>query len=408
MNFAFARTYRNQTTGTTPLGPGWDFSYRQRLRPLPNGDVELYDGRGRREAFRLEGDELEAPMGRFLSLSSTDSGYVLLDRHRNQLRFDSWGRLVAMADFVKDDEDTGNEMTFHYDLAGRLVRVRDSLDRDIHFSYNDDGRLEKLLDFDQREVSYEYDPDGRLASVTSPAVTAGESTFPSGLETAYTYSPIQGSLEQRLALQDNLATVKDSRGQEWLKPTFTDADGDGRAEEVTRQTWGEGTLAVAYDFSARTATVTDRRGNTHICTHNETGQGTSYEDPANQVWSNTFDQEGRLTSHIPPVGPSTFYDYDSSCEGFPSLGEGASRRSLGNLLQVRVAAGEGGVNGSPAELLTCAAYHPSFNLPVRVKDPRGAITIFTRDHGLATKITEAAGGGEERITTFDYKRLRAK
>ena len=44
-DFAFTRTFRNQTVGAGPLGAGWDFSYHQRLRELPNGDVEYFDGR---------------------------------------------------------------------------------------------------------------------------------------------------------------------------------------------------------------------------------------------------------------------------------------------------------------------------------------------------------------------------
>ena len=57
LDFAFARSYRNQTIGSGPLGPGWDFGYRLRLRTLPDGDVELYDGSGRRETFSRQSDD---------------------------------------------------------------------------------------------------------------------------------------------------------------------------------------------------------------------------------------------------------------------------------------------------------------------------------------------------------------
>ena len=46
-DFSFTRTYRSQTVGAGPLGPGWDFGYDQRLRELPDGDVEYYGGGGR-------------------------------------------------------------------------------------------------------------------------------------------------------------------------------------------------------------------------------------------------------------------------------------------------------------------------------------------------------------------------
>ncbi|MCP4657523.1 MAG: hypothetical protein GY856_19125, partial [bacterium] len=76
LDFVFSRTYRNQTLDNGPLGPGWDHAYRARLRPLPNGDVELFDGRGRRERFALRSNgELRAPAGRFVSLERYAEGW---------------------------------------------------------------------------------------------------------------------------------------------------------------------------------------------------------------------------------------------------------------------------------------------------------------------------------------------
>ena len=66
------------------------------------------------------------------------------------MRFDRYGRLVAIADAVRDSdgtggtEPTGNEMRFTYDPAGRLVGIADTLDRDYHLEYDADGRLTKL------------------------------------------------------------------------------------------------------------------------------------------------------------------------------------------------------------------------------------------------------------------------
>ncbi|MCP4574151.1 MAG: hypothetical protein GY838_17455, partial [bacterium] len=130
-DFVFTRTYRSQTVGSGPLGPGWDHSYRMRLRPLPNGDVELFDGRGRRELFRRQDDgTFKAPAGRFVSLERVASGWVLVDAGRNLTHFDRDGRLTSIADAVKRSADTGNEMRFYYDVHDRLARVNDTLDRD--------------------------------------------------------------------------------------------------------------------------------------------------------------------------------------------------------------------------------------------------------------------------------------
>ncbi len=87
-DFAFTRTYRSQTVGAGPLGPGWDFGYDQRLRELPDGDVEYYDGRGRRETFT----ENDRPRGRLhgasrpLRLPLEDLDRLGLDRSPTRAR----------------------------------------------------------------------------------------------------------------------------------------------------------------------------------------------------------------------------------------------------------------------------------------------------------------------------------
>src|SRR5206468_2061133 len=44
VDVAFDRSYRSRTIGGTVFGQGWDSSLLQRLRALPNGDVEYRDG----------------------------------------------------------------------------------------------------------------------------------------------------------------------------------------------------------------------------------------------------------------------------------------------------------------------------------------------------------------------------
>ena len=318
VHFTLGRSYRNQTIGSGPLGPGWDFGYRLRLRPLPNGDIELYDGSGRRELFRRQSDDsLEAPPGVFADLLETPEGYLLLDPAHTTVRFDRWGRLIAIADAVKDRETTGNEMRFQYDRASRLVRVLDALGRAYDFAYDDAGRLETVTDFDGRTVRYEFDPEGRLARVISPAITVGESTFPEGLTSEYEYaeSPPPGEdLAATLATRDNLTAVHDARPAPLDTPfeiTYTDADGDGRAEEATAETWGGFPLTIAYDFEQRTATVTDRRQNSWQYQHNPSGQLLRFEDPG-AATAYLVDGEGLVTRVTAPLGRVTDIVYDTA------------------------------------------------------------------------------------------------
>ncbi len=397
LDFAFARSYRNQTVGGGPLGPGWDFGYRMRLRKLPTGDVELYDGRGRRETFQLQEDEtLQAPTGVFVDLQETSEGYLLLDPSQTLLRFDEWGRLVSIADATKDRETRGNEMRFFYDAHSRLTSVVDALGREFQLVYDDAGRLTTLTDFDEREVVYSYDPEGRLESVRSPRITTGAAIFPEGLTTTYDYAPAEGELAGQLTSRDNLTSVTDPRGGPQDIPfeaTYSDADGDGRAEEATAETWGGHALSIAYNFATRATVVTDRRGNPWTYQHGETGQVMRFEDPTSAATQFEIDDEGLVKKVTKPLGGVTEITYDTA----------GPRRARGNALAVAVTADSRGDNGSSHTLTTTYEYEDYSNQATRITDPRGAITQIVRNEvGLPKEITEALGAPEAGTTKIEY------
>ncbi|MGB6849120.1 MAG: DUF6531 domain-containing protein, partial [Thermoanaerobaculia bacterium] len=400
-DFAFTRTYRNQTVGSGPLGPGCDHSYNRRLRELPNGDVDYYDGRGRRELFAKTGESengeivYRAPVGRFWELKRTGAGWVLVDQSRNLIRFDRSGRLISVADFVKDSEETGNEMRFYYDLDSRLVRLRDTLDRDILFTYNEAGRLAKIVDFDGREVSYDYDGHGRLVTVTSPLITTGLAQFPDGLVTRYGFAEDlpDTDLAAYLSQRDNLESVTDPKDQQWLTLLFDDQDGDGRAEEATAQEWGVGAVGLSYDFDSRTATVTDRRDNPWVYNHNPAGQVLQIVDPSTATFGMEYDEEGLEIRSVSPLGRVSRTSYADTFD----------RRSRGNPTKTEVTADERGANGSDPTLVTTIEYEHRANHPVRIMDPRGIVTKIERDAlGLPETITRAVDEPEVSITRYEY------
>jgi RHS repeat-associated protein len=396
LDVAFTRVYRSQTVGAGPLGPGWELGYRVRLRELPNGDVEYYDGTGRRETFSAESTaegDYRSPAGVFAELSRTPAGWSLIDAGHNLQRFDSAGRRIAVADAVKDSADTGNEIAFEYDLPGRLVAVIDDLGRTYELTYAAAGRLASITDFTGRTVTYGYDTEGRLETVTSPAVTVGESTFPDGLTTAYEYESPAGDLAARLNTRDNLASLTDPRGVTWLELAYTDADGDGRADEVMGQTLGGSPLSIGYDFGARTTTVTDRRGFAATYAHTVAGQVAHLTDRIGSAWLWVYDAEGLVTSEALPQGRATDLTYDTA----------GDRRSRGNLLSVMVTPDARGANGSSATLTTSISYHARTNSPISISDPRAAVTAIERAHsGLPIRVTRAQGQPEQSATEIVY------
>ncbi|MEO8275836.1 MAG: RHS repeat-associated core domain-containing protein [Thermoanaerobaculia bacterium] len=397
LDVALARTYRNQTIGAGPLGPGWELGYRLRLRPLPNRDIELYDGRGRRELFARQSDgTLKAPAGLFSELFESANGYLLLDPSHASAHFDRWGRLIRLTDAVKDRPAAGNEINFLYDDASHLVGIEDDLGREFELEYDDGGRLVKIRDFDEREVRYEYDAAGRLERVISPAIGIGDATFPNGLTTRYEYSdpPAAGTaLAQRLAGRDNLVAIEDARGEIPIEVSYEDGDGDGRPDEVARETWGGFPLALAIDFEAHQTIVIDRRGQTREYGHNASGQLVRFEDPLHAVSTSTIDAEGLVTHSAAPLGRATDMTYDVA----------NGRRSRGNVLQIAVTADNRGDNGSSHVLATQIEYDTYSNQPTKITDPRGAVTLIARGAtGLPMAITEAAGTADAGSTAIVY------
>ncbi|HEV7509645.1 MAG TPA: Ig-like domain-containing protein [Thermoanaerobaculia bacterium] len=402
-DFSFVRTYRNQTVGNGVFGPAWDFNYNEHLRELPNGDVEYFDGRGRKELFkRNEGGIYVAPAGLFVGLDGgtgdlghLSTGWVVVDAHRGTKKFDRFGRLASMADPSRDAEDTGNEMKFFYDLASHLVRIEDTLKRNINLVYNDDGLLEKIVDPEGREVDYEYDDSGRLITVTSPAINTGQSQFSNGLVTRYQYRASIGNMTQRLVQRDNLAKVTDPRGRDWLEVLYDDVDGDGRVEEVTSQIWGRGTVHLAYTFGDEGQTaVTDRRGN--VTTYHFDGEGrvVSIADPLQKESHYEYGSQGQLKSVTTPNGKKTSYDFMDT-----------DQRSRGNVSTVTIEPGSNGPNGSSGQLVRTIEYSKDTNEPVLLTEPWGTKTKLERDDkGRPTQIIQGFGSDVASTTILTYNK----
>jgi RHS repeat-associated protein len=412
-DFAFERTYRNQTVGAGPLGPGWSHIYDQHLRELPNGDLEYYDGRGRRDlfvhtknlpGFAAEGDDetqYVPATGYFVEIERTAAGWVMKDAPRRIRRFDRFGRLLALADplFTEATDDSGTALRFEYDATGRLIKVF-AHDREIKLAYDDQGRLIRLEDHAEREVEYAYDADGRLETVTSPAVTVGPSTFPDGLVTRYHYDAPSGALAGRLNQRDNLTGITDAKGRKWLALSYTDADADGRADEVTTQTWGGDALTLAYQFAeaGTETTITDRRGHASTYGHNAAGQAVRHEDAAGFVTTIENDDEGLATEITSPRGRVVRRELDD---------DEHNRRARGNVQREIVTPGEGGPNGSPAQLMTVLEHDDNEDLGTNkltlATDARGFSSRQELDPaGLPLTITEAEGSAVAAVTRISY------
>lgn len=219
VDFVWARRYRSQLGGPSPMGNNWDHSYNIFVAAAgPN--MVLRNGWGRADLYVAQPDGSWVCPGHMRVLTTDMAGaFTLTFPDRGVWRFNPLfgpgaGRIAIIAD------RNGNALTFQYDAADRLAVVMDTLGRPITLSYDGPGpgaRVVAVADFSGRSVVYAYYTaagadglPGDLRSARSPIVvgTPTGNDFPAGKTTTYTYTT--GMADARL--NHNLRTIIDPRG----------------------------------------------------------------------------------------------------------------------------------------------------------------------------------------------------
>ncbi len=259
------RTYLSRTLGGTAFGAGWDSMLFRRLRPLPNGSVEYRDGRGEVWLFKSTEEGYESPLGLFLKLNPTDSGWILVDQQWRQMRFDALGRLTAETDQLFDGKGGGNITQYLYDARGRLAQVVDPLSRITSIAYNAEGYVSEIRDWRGRRVNYFYEA-GRLVRVELPEAKAADGV-PAEFDSsgakrpriiyAYDTGAAGSTLNDTVELKTNLLTIHD--------PVEAASGGPARVtfeytgDRVTKQQWATGESAT-FAYAGGATTVFDALG----------------------------------------------------------------------------------------------------------------------------------------------------
>jgi RHS repeat-associated protein len=277
-NFVWARKYRSRTGPDTAQGVGWDFSYDLNISQS-GGDLVLDDGNSRSDTYELQADGSWGHEGFFRKITEEpDGSYRVRFANHGAWEFHPFDGSSQEGKVTAIEDRNSNRMEFEYDAQGKLVLIRDTLSREIAVAYHSTGRVASVTDFIGRQVTYEYYQDGDagggegdLASVTTPSVvgTPNGNDFPAGKTTVYTYST--GFDDE--ALNHNLLTITDPKGQTWLVNEYDTSDPSSFSyDHIVRQTWGDpgDVIDVVYaEVSAfvgsgqavRKAIVNDRVGN---------------------------------------------------------------------------------------------------------------------------------------------------
>jgi len=426
LDFVWALKYRSRIGPKTAMGNGWDFSYNIWIEPMGDAIV-LHDGNTRADGYEAVPGGTAAPYvrrGFFRELTNELDGSY-------KLRFAGGGAWLfhpldggPRAGKIRSVTDrNGNTMNFSYDASGRLFQVSDTLDRLVVIAHNPEGFIESVTDFAGRKVQYAYYRDGDaggsagdLKSATTPAVTGtpAGNDFPNGKTTVFTYS--KGFADD--ALNHNLLTITDPKGQTWLRNTYmtqNDLDND----RIVRQVWGNPGDSIDWSYAAEKPSqenqqavlrtiVNDRMGNvtesffddqnrlvlkqgftgradpgapTTLAVNRPTGRLRA-TDPPQFTTKIDWNADFLITETTFPNGNITRYVYESD------LDPNASYLARGSLREIHRLPGSHQPAGDQALITELFEYDADFgsccgsNFVTRHTDARGNVTIHQYDdHG---------------------------
>jgi len=297
-----------------PLGEAAAFKYNSA------GDlVSLTDPLGR--VIRTERDKVGRPTAKTDALGYTSRIVVngvneiheSVDADNQKLRwhYDAAGRLVRLENVSRG----ADVESYDYDQGDRVVRQRDALGQETFFNYDAGGRLQKITDRQGRVTTFVYDSAGRVASTTNPessrtfaydAVGRLVEAVESGNRVRLQYDAAD-----RIVVEEHVVGARSTR----LEHTY-DVLNQRVRRSVTSSgldgTFGPDITDYEYDNVGRITAVIYRAGGAR-------------NDRTAYIW----DAAGRLTSKTLPDGTTLTSSFDSASQ----LKQMEYRRSDGSLIE---------------------------------------------------------------------------
>ena len=220
--------------------------------------------------------------------------------------YDAAGRLISSTD--ADARTT----SLTYDAAGRTNSITAPGGSSVAMNYDDAGRLLSIIDANSYSTEFGYDAAGNQTSVTDANDHTSFSTFDlagqllsttdaTGVVTQFTYTPA-GQLASRADGDSNTTSyVYDARGQ---LTAATDPTGN--------------TASYEYDAAGRLISQTSPSGAVSTATYDAAGQLLAATDANAAVTNFAYDLAGQAVSTTDPLGRVTSTAY--TLDGQPSVG----------------------------------------------------------------------------------------
>lgn len=290
---SFSRTYNSRSTKQSIFGYGWSANIGASIMDSGYGPIVLTDEDGTEHIFSRQTDgTFVAPTGVYLSLVKdyTNNNYTVTRLDGVKISFNSSGKISK----ISDTNQTPNELTYNYDISGKLTSITDTIGRATNFYYNLGGNLERITDPAGRSTSFGYDGNGNLVSVTN-----AESKI-----TSYQYDA-----------SHNLVGITDPNGRTTSVGYDTTND---RVTSLSRTITVNGTPTVStttlsYNTATNTTTRTDAKGNKTNYIYDAEGKlAELVQDPGGLNYSSKFgyDVENNLIQVIDPKNGNYTASYE--------------------------------------------------------------------------------------------------
>lgn len=336
---AFTRTY-NSSAGAIdgPFGFGWSSAYGMKVATSPNGAV-VTEENGAEVAFVLSGGLYVSSAPRNVAgLVSGSGGFTYTRRNREIFGFDAAGRLTSVADrngYATTIAYPSASLTTVIDSAGRMVNVArngsgrvtslteaQAPSRTVGFSYNAAGELIEVVDVNGGRMTFGYDGAHRMlrmrepkyfgdtTTVPAPELTnifdvAGKvssQTDPLGRTTTFDYAPAGAPAGSTL--------VTDPKGNRTLD---TYSSGLLVSHTSGYGTAGASTWTKSYDpTSIGCVSTTDPNGRTTTATFDGSGNRTGGTDALGRSTAATYNAFNDPLTVTDAKNVTTTFTYDST------------------------------------------------------------------------------------------------
>jgi YD repeat-containing protein len=400
----FDRYYNASTTANpSNLGAGWRHAYARSSTIQASGAlVTIRRNDGKEYNFKLSAGlwvaDADVPdrLEELKNSAGARTGWRYTTADKSIETYTAFGQLTAIAD------RTGLAQTLTYSDAstpvaiaptsGLLIRVTDSVGRQLNFTYDANSRLSTMTDPDEGLYLYAYDANNHLVSVTYPDTTPADST--DNPKKTYVYGSDTGETVNTAGISQPhaLTGIIDENRIRYATYTY---DAQGRAIS-TEHAGGADRVRLVFNADGST-TVTDAL-NTARTYHFQTLLGVVKPKGQSQPGGSgcgasasalTYDANGNVSSRTDFNNNRTNYSYDLTRNLETSRTEGLTAT--------------GAVTSATRTITT--VWHATFRLPVQITQGNQQTTYAYNAQGDITDKTVtdlAANTSRHWHTTYTY------